>query len=157
MPRKQHIQERVTRAEFARRKNVSRMAVTKAVQSGRISTDSDGKIPLEQALKDWDANADIGQRRNGKNEDWQAARTRREIAEANLAELELQEKQGSLVSVEAVQKELAAMVTITRDRILGVPRRVAPIVMGKQDENEVADEIYHELENALKSLAQKDF
>lgn len=157
MPRaRQRVLERVSRAEFARRKGVSRAAVTQAIQSGRITLESDGKILLEQALRDWDENADPTQQRKRKDEDWkawQAARTRREQAMADLAELEYQEKLGSVVPIEEVRQSLAAMVKTTRDRILGTARRLAPLLVGKSDEAEVADKIHQELEDALRSLS----
>ena len=144
--------ERESPASFARRKLVSRMAVTKAIQSGRIRREDDGKILIEQALKDWDANADVGQQRDP-SEDWKTARTRREVAEADMAELELQEKLGSMVLIDEVRQSLTGMVKTVRDGILGISRRIAPSLVG-MDESKIADALYHELEDALRALTE---
>lgn len=150
---KKKVVERVSQAEFARRQEVTRAAVTYAIQSGRIQREDDGTILYEQALIDWDANADIAQQRKTQEEDWKAARTRREIAEADMAELKYQEQLGSMVSMEEVRQALSSKVKTVRDRILGTARRLAPALVGKKNEAEVADKIYHELEDALKGLS----
>lgn len=147
--------ERVSQAEFARRKGVTRAAVTYAIQSGRIKLEDDQKILVEQALLDWEENSDVTKQRTPPSENYNDAKTRMVIAEADLAELELQEKLGSIVSIDEVRQALAAMVKTTRDRILGTARRLAPLLVGKQNEREVADKIHHELEDALRSLSEE--
>jgi hypothetical protein len=43
----------VTQAEFARMVGVSQVAVHKAVKSGRITRDAEGRIDAEKGLRDW--------------------------------------------------------------------------------------------------------
>lgn len=148
---KKKVLERVTQAEFARRKNVSRSAVNQAIDSKRIKLEDDGKILVEQALIDWDANANVGQQRGKPDEDWNNARTRREIAEANLKELEYEERIGKMVEIEKVRPPLLEMVNMTKQRALKLPRRVATMLEMKETKD-IEDILYHELELVFESL-----
>nr|MBA4203119.1 hypothetical protein [Ralstonia sp.] len=62
------------------------------------------------------------------SEDFQAARTRRETAEASLAELKLQEQEGELIRLDAVRNAWATRLTAVRDALLQIPARIAPVV-----------------------------
>lgn len=56
------------------------------------------------------------------------ARTRREIAEANLAELKLSEQRGELVRAAAVRAALAKRAAALREGFLQLPARVVPLL-----------------------------
>lgn len=56
------------------------------------------------------------------------ARTRREIAEANLAELKLSEQRGELVRAAAVRASLAKRAAALREGFLQLPARVVPLL-----------------------------
>ncbi|MBA4282433.1 hypothetical protein, partial [Ralstonia sp.] len=62
------------------------------------------------------------------SEDFQAARTRRETAEASLAQLKLQEQEGELIRLDAVRNAWATRLTAVRDALLQIPARIAPVV-----------------------------
>jgi hypothetical protein len=66
-------------------------------------------------------------------EDRDSARTRREIAEANLAELREAEARGELIRVDAIRSALAGMIASTRDSLLQIPARVAPVLAVETD------------------------
>lgn len=91
---------RITQAELARRLNVSRPSVSKAVKSGRITPDEDGLFDPVQAELDWLANTrqkakgitDKGKDASG----YAAARARKENALARMAELRLEQAMGNL-------------------------------------------------------------
>ncbi len=159
---KKPTQERISKAEFGRRVGVARSTVTEGVQRKRIKVELDGKILWPQAQAQWVANVDISQQRkkeddSKENEKWQKARTRREIAEADMAELELQKKLGLAVDAEFVKKLIFEKVHVTRDRILATPKRVAPAVVGLTDERKIARVFKEELAKALDSLKFHEF
>ena len=62
------------------------------------------------------------------DESHDAARTRREIAEANLAELKLLELRGELVRAAAVRAELSKLAASLRESFLQLPARVVPLL-----------------------------
>jgi phage terminase Nu1 subunit (DNA packaging protein) len=72
-----------------------------------------------------------GGERVGSNYD--QSRARREAAEANIAEMKHAEMQGSLIRVDAVRHALASKISATRDAMLQIPARVAPMVAAECD------------------------
>lgn len=86
------------------------------------------------------------------DEDHAAARTRREIAEANLAEMREAEERGELVRVAAVKSMLAKVVSSTRDSLLQLPSRLAQVLSAEQDPNRVRDLLDAEIHQALSRL-----
>ena len=138
---------------------VARSTVSEGIKRKRIQVESDGKILWQRGRRDWQANADIGQQRNKKEdargkEKWQEARTRREIAEADMAELELKKKLGEVLDAKILERLYTNGLVTLRNNVLGVSRRVAPSLVGLTDENEIADKIYQENEIALASVIQ---
>lgn len=87
-------------------------------------------------------------------EGYDAARTRREIAEANLAELKEAEQQGRVIQVEAVRAAWARRLAGTRDAILQIPIRVAPILAAETSIEQVSILLETELRQALAELSR---
>ena len=146
--------EWITAAELARRRNVTRAAVVHAEKQGLI-TKVDRKFKWPDVSEEWDSKTNVSNRA-GKDkvddEKWQEARTRREVAQADMAELELQEKLGQALDAKQVKTMIFEKCRVTRDRILATAKRVAPAVIGLTDERKVARVIYEELEKALEAL-----
>lgn len=88
------------------------------------------------------------------DEDFQAARTRREIAEANLAEKKDAELQGKLIQVGAVRAVWARRMAATRDAILQIPIRVAPVLAAETSIEQVSILLEAELRQALAELTR---
>lgn len=139
--------ELITQAEYARRRGCSREAVSKAIESGRISTVGDDKL-IDPAVADiqWAQNtrsrADSkgdeaspgadresgrgpgGQGRVG-DERYFDARSRREKADADAAEMKTAELRGSLVRREDVDRAFYEIARELRDGLMACARRVA--------------------------------
>lgn len=136
--------ELVTQAEYARRRRVSREAVRKAVAEGRVSL-IDGRIDPIVADVQWSTNtrarADAGkattdtgkvvagaaagkQQKGEEGEGYWGARSRREEAEASLAELELAAKAGSLIDRAGVEMAMETAFRLVRDAIMATPDRL---------------------------------
>ena len=90
----------------------------------------------------------------GSDEDFQAARTRREIAEANLAEMREAELEGKLIRVEVIRAAWAKRVASTRDALLQIPSRVSPTLAAQSDVDQVARLLEDELRQALAELSR---
>ena len=86
-------------------------------------------------------------------EDHQGARTRREIAEANLAEMREAEERGDLIRVSAVKGTLATVFATTRDALLQIPARLAPLLAADSDPANVQNTLHAEIHQALNDLA----
>lgn len=89
------------------------------------------------------------------DEDFQMARTRREIAEANLAEMREAELEGKLIRVDAVRSAWARGMAATRDALLQVPHRVAPLLAVETDLERIGQILDAELRQALTELTRE--
>ena len=94
--------------------------------------------------------ADMGGR---PGEDRNEARTRREIAEANIAEMEESRLRRELIRVAAVQAQLATDYAITRDSMLQIAPRLGPLLAAESDPVAVQNMLHAEIHQALMTLA----
>lgn len=62
----------------------------------------------------------------------EAARTRKTEAEAELAEIELAKARGELIAVSEVEAEVGALLDGLRSRLLAVPGKYGPVMVGKR-------------------------
>lgn len=154
---------------YARRRGVSAEAVSKAITDGRLKesvTRVDGAPKIadpELADREWEANtrpridqvatdgaaAELLASRTTR----EAAAARREVAQAELAELELQERRGQLVDAEEARAAVIAAFSLVKTRLLAVPSRVGQRLTHLADEVvPVVDELIRE---ALQELAER--
>ena len=81
------------------------------------------------------------------------ARTRREIAEANMAEMREAELRGELIQVAAVRAVFGAALSATRDRLLSIPDRLAPVLAAESTPQRVHETLYAEICDAMEQLS----
>ena len=165
----------MTQAEYAKHRGCSGVAVHKAVKAGRISL-IDGKIDADVADIQWAANtrarvpskrvelpaqgsmgaspADDGQDPDGKAGDYWDARSRRETAEAAIAEMKEAEMRGTLIRADAVRSAWAGKITSARDALLQIPSRLAPVLAAESDMERIAELLEGELRQALQQLSE---
>lgn len=164
---------------YAKRRGVSPEAVSKAIESGRLSasiTRVRGAPKIadpELADREWDGNTrpsvdrspppDVD--RDVDDADYHIARARREVAAArreaalaDMAELDLAERRGALIEVDQARADVIDKFTIVRTRILGVPARVAQRMPALASEvvpvlEEFLREGLEELADALEEMA----
>lgn len=157
-------------------------AVQKAIASSRI-TPINGKIDPEVADIQWAQKTDADQQARGASgghpprspeksgaespapqggkapatgddrDGYFASKSRRELAEAQLAEIELRTKTGELVKAEDVSRATFSLHRMLRDRLLGVPDRVASIIAAESDTAKVHSILTGELRAALTEVA----
>ncbi len=162
----------ITQAQYARRRGCSEAAVSNAIKAGRISL-IDGKIDATAADAQWAKNsrvrAPVGQTAapaptegEGKNsqpggDGYMKSRSRREAAEAELAEIALAEKSGSVIQVKAVEAVWAQALGATREHLLQIRSRLAPLLASETDPFKVEQLLEDEHSRALQLLAGADF
>lgn len=132
----------VSLAEFARDRGVKRQSVHEWVKKYAIPL-VDGKLDLEVARVQWDVHrkrrtaraggdGPDGAKSGGGSEYW-ASKTRREEAEAKLAELKLAETSGKLVARVDVERASFTAARILRDQLAAASPRLAAAVVGVPD------------------------
>jgi anion-transporting ArsA/GET3 family ATPase len=87
------------------------------------------------------------------NEDRDTARTRREIAEANMAEMAEARQRREQILVSAVQTALSTDYATTRDAMLQIPARMAPLLAAESDPAAVQNLLHTEIHQALMQIA----
>lgn len=85
-------------------------------------------------------------------EDFNAARTREKISEANIKKMEEEELSRELIRVAAVKSVLAAALTATRDSMLQIPARMAPMLAADTDPASVQNLLHQEIHRSLMHL-----
>lgn len=85
--------------------------------------------------------------------DYQEQRALREQAQARLAELELKQKSGALVSKEDIRAVIFSAGRKLRDSLLQVPNRLAPRLASETDQHVITLMLTEEFNKALKELA----
>lgn len=161
--------------QYAKHRGCSVQAVSKAVMAGRITTVADDKgrrkIDPEVADIQWVRNTDADQARRAAGNRVPAplgnvappdppailsARERNETAQAELRELELQEKRGMLVKAEDVKRRAFVQARAARDALQSVPARVSAIVAAESDPAKVHDILAVEIRKVCDEIAAGD-
>jgi hypothetical protein len=167
--------EKVSQREYARRLNISNEAVSKAVREGRIKkgwNKKEEKIIVEHAdlefgflFKETTVNEpeteDTGQTNSkGKkltdSSSFMEAKRIREIKLAQLAALDLEEREGRLVNKEQVFKELFVFGQNLRTSILAIPDRTIDNIMASESRAEAHNLLTEALQGALEELTKTD-
>jgi hypothetical protein len=150
-------------AAYARHRNVSRQAVSKAVKDGRISL-INGCIDPAVADIQWANNTDAaqsqraaGQReQSGVSPDASSWRERREAAEAQLVEQKLYEQCGLLVRVDDVKRATAELVAKATQKLAQLGPRLAPALAAESDVAKVREMIEQEVTAIREAIAGGD-
>ena len=85
--------------------------------------------------------------------DFLASRARREAAEAAIAELRLAEQRGEVIRTDAVRAALSTALAATRDRLLSIPDRLAPVLAAESAPQRVHEVMSAEIRDALMQLS----
>jgi hypothetical protein len=168
--------QRLTESGLARQLGVSRQAVHELVKRGVLSKDKDGLIDFELAK-----HALMNRvRPSGKTAaslqepstqpttpppetstepeitSYHVAKTLREAAEAQIARIKLSEMQGDVIQVSAVRATWAARIASTRDALLQIPSRLAPVLAAETNLATVTQLLEDELRQSLAELSRDD-
>ncbi|NBV07407.1 MAG: hypothetical protein EBS06_09290 [Proteobacteria bacterium] len=156
---------------YARHRGVTEAAVRKAIRQGRVSKGKNGKINPKTADKEWGQNTDPAQIKavfteekpdysqnsipnatNGPS--YQQSRAIKEAYGAKLLRLQFEKESKKLISIDDVKVSAFNAARMTRDRILNIPDRVIPQLVGKTDIFEMKEILKAELIKALEELSK---
>jgi len=144
--------EHLSQAAYARHIGHSRQYVSKLVRKGVIKT-IEGKIDPQQAdkaLEDNSSPAHAVKNKEGRIPiTYKAAQTAKEIARAKLIQIQVREKEGSLVEIAQVQKDAFDAGRNVRDALLNIPDRISSILAGEKKEAKIRKMLTSEIKNAL--------
>ncbi|WP_095096617.1 hypothetical protein [Pseudomonas sp. Irchel 3A5] len=176
----------LSRTEYANTKGWSRQYVGKLAQQGRLVLTLDGKVDVE-ATDQYLAMTSDPSRTNTLGKvpmvlnpqerepefphvspaglptaapDYQKARTRLAIAQAEKAETEVRHTNGELVERLVVDEAAFSSGRMVRDLLLALPAKLAPELSAMGDPWDVEKHLMHELRSALEDaerIATEDF
>ena len=134
------------------RKANQNIAARKALPAGaRAFPDGSGYV-IDNAGMQPGADAAFGGGSDAFGESHEAARTRREISDANLAEMRESEMRREMIRLYSVRSALAVVISSTRDSLLQLPARLAPVLAAETDAARVNDLIQTEIHQALAQI-----
>lgn len=172
----------ISQAEYAKLRGCSEAAVSKAISKNRISL-IDGKIDPAVADVQWAKNTRVragagrppsvpsapseqlglvpdgaGDRQAGEvsapgGDDYWKSRSRREAAEAELAEMNLATKRGEVIQVKAVELVWSSALASAREHLLQVRARLAPLLAVETETFRIEQLLDLEHNKALNFLA----
>lgn len=133
------MSERITAAEFARRKGVTAQTISKSISNGRIAKGEDGLIDWDSQSKAFEENRDLAAVRSQEqlsanlknNSSMQAIRLHKEGYAARLAELEYNREIGKVVDKEKIQVAIFKFTRFVRDSLQTIPERVSAVCAAK--------------------------
>ena len=142
---------------YAEHRKVTEGAVRKAIASGRISTTADGKIDPAIADRQWAMNTNPAQAQSDRGDSkaassFQISRAQKEIYEALLKKLEYEKLSGALIPLKQTEMEAYTAARFARDKLLKIPDRIAPALVGKTDINEIKEILRKEIRQSLENL-----
>ena len=154
----------MTQAEYARHRGISKQAVGQAVKAGRLTL-IDGRLDPLIADVEWDARTDASQQKRSEGnsrppagdarEAYFAERRRREKIAADLLELQLRLKTGEVCLTAEKDRQLFNLLRALRDRILGVPDRILPLLISAAPDGfRMAAILENELKDALRGVVE---
>lgn len=91
--------------------------------------------------------------KQGGSNEYEAARTEKEIYRAKMAKLNYERMDGTLVLAEEVKKASFEAARLVRDSLLNIPNRISPIVAAEHDAKKVHDLLDKEIRQCLETLA----
>ena len=173
--------ELISQREYARRRGIRHSAVQRAIETGRISTVRGKIDPVQadrQWLANTDQSKprnlitgdpkhtrlptepsepmdlgghDEGHAGNGTGTGYARVRAARELYQAQLVTLDLDEKRGILVRADEVKIGAFNMARKARDQLIALPERITASLAATQDEAEVR----RILEEAIEQICQE--
>jgi phage terminase Nu1 subunit (DNA packaging protein) len=84
--------------------------------------------------------------------DYAEARRRKELAQAQLAELDLAEKEGELIQVSTVENEAFTAGKKVKDGLSNIPDRISPLLAAESDKNKIYRMLTSEINQVLEFL-----
>lgn len=156
---------------YAKRRGITEAAVRKAIKQGRITKNSNGTINPVIADKEWSQNTDPAQIKTTFTEEkpdysqnsipstasgpsYQQSRAIKEAYGAKLLRLQFEKESKKLIPVDEVKIAAFNAARMTRDRILNIPDRVIPQLVGKTNIFEMKEILKAELVKALEELSK---
>ena len=145
----------VRQSEFARILGCGRSHITALKKAGRLVMTDDGLVLVEESKASIARSNGAPERAAVVPQEFGDARSRREHIEAELKQIELDEKRGRLVVAAEVVAVVADVSTTLRAQLESMPDRLAPMLATVTDEQQIRAVLADEVEMVLSGMADR--
>jgi phage terminase Nu1 subunit (DNA packaging protein) len=126
-------------------------------RKGVVKRTAQGRFDLKESVRGWAKYKEqLILAKAGSPGTYAAAKTRRALADAQKAEIDLAEKLGKLVEAETTERVLSQLLGIIRQRLLALPSRIAPRIFRLNTATESEALLKHEIRTLLEYIAGLD-
>lgn len=151
--------------EYAEHREVSVVAVRKAIKTGRITLNQNKKLNPKSADAEWFKNTNPAKQRsategnesNNEEISYHRSRAIREDYNAKLTKLQFERESGKLIPIEEVKTSAFNAARRVRDRLLNMPEHIAPQLVGKTNIFEIKNILKSELTKILEELSKNPY
>ncbi|SMG47345.1 DNA-binding protein [Dethiosulfovibrio salsuginis] len=148
------LDQLISAKDVARLLGVTESWVHKLVKKGYISKTDTGRFSLGASVGGYIQYIKTGESSNLSPQDMMKEKFRLTKAQADKAEMEVQELEKELVRVDEVRRACSDMVSTFRTKALGLPSKVAPKVLGMASVAEVQACLKREVNEVLQELSE---
>jgi hypothetical protein len=142
---------KMSQRQYAVHRGLSRAAVQKAISTGRISTLPDGMIDSDRADQAWEQNTVTPA---GDGPKLTRARLMLTLRKAAIADVQYKQLIGEFLPKAEIQVATFNSFRQIRDRMLGIPDRVAGMVAAETDPRKCYTILVDEIRTALQQFAE---
>lgn len=146
----------MTKAEYARHRNVSKPTISKLIKNGRLLVTEDGLIDAEISdvlMEEFTRTSDNDLEVLSDTPSYALKRAELTGYKAELAKLDLEKAQGRFIDAELVGWEAFECARRVRDTLLSLPDRIAAILAAETDVRKVHSLLKQEIRQALEELS----
>jgi hypothetical protein len=140
----------VIRSELAKILKLSTRRIDQLVKEGVLKRDDSGKYDLPEAVEAYFKYKLL----TDEDVNYQREHTLFEKAKRQKAEIELEQLKGTLIFASEAEQAVATMVLTVKSRILGLPSKCAPLIIGQRDIVKITGILRDEVYQALTELSQ---
>jgi phage terminase Nu1 subunit (DNA packaging protein) len=130
---KQKNVEKIDAKSLAKLLGIHIRTIHRLRAKGAFTVDDEGLYDRDECIKIWEESRGAG----GKNASLLEVELRLKTAQAIKIELENAERQGDLITIDAVSERLERVIGAIRSKVLNFPRKLAPHVVGLNNIKEV--------------------
>lgn len=145
--------EAVSQSEFARQMGCARSWVTTLKNQGRLVLTEDGRVLVEASKARIASSNGVDSRSSVTTPQIKDARERRENIEAQLKQMDLDERMGKLMPADQVVSAISSAAVTLRSRLESLPDVLAPQLAAMANEQEIRAFLAEEIENLLAELS----
>ena len=156
--------------QYAKHRGVSVAAVSKAIIEGRLNgafilNGNNKLIDPDEADRLWEANSFSANRIKSDQElnaapaahGFAKARAAKETFAAKAAQLQYEQRAGKLCRIDDVKRAASETARVTRDAIMAMPERLAPILAAETDHHKIKELLIKEFQSTLTNLSNIDW